>query len=516
MTLPILLLSILAGGMGAVAAVMALLWRERRMRAGRSVAGEPVTITPQMRELADHAFDAMFLKDDQGRYVMFNTAAAKHLNVDAAAVLGKTDASLFPDMLPAIRQRDQDVQQASQPQTFEETLDTPHGPRTFLTTKGQWKDEQGRRGVFGVARDITQMAEAREHLRRSEQRFRLAAAGGDVWDWDLEKGTSGFETSFWRRLGYVEPVNEQAFDFFSAVMHPQDRQRWQVQLREHLTQRKPYALEFRAHHRDGHWVWFRTRGQAIWSSQGRATYMAGTTYDVTAEREAEQEVVRARSELRELTQRLMDQERKSTAQIAHALHDQLGQILGGTRLHLDMALNHKHELSHVARQRMDRVSSLVDYAIEEVRRVLVALRPPLLEEQGLYAALDNEIRCDNPFSLGVKATLVADAAAQTSRWPAAVEHAVFMVAREALANALKHANASSIELSLDGDGQRLALAVADNGVGIAQAVARGRPGHLGMVGMRERAAAIGADFSVQAASQGGTRVQLTWTQDTHG
>ncbi len=85
-----------------------------------------------------------------------------------------------------------------------------------------------------------------------------------------------------------------------------------------------------------------------------------------------------------------------------------------------------------------------------------------------------------------------------------------MIAREAIVNALQHAGAASILVLLEGDADGLVLAVNDDGSGIDVALVHGRPGHLGIVGMRERAIAIGARFGVERQAAGGTRVQLRW------
>lgn len=85
-----------------------------------------------------------------------------------------------------------------------------------------------------------------------------------------------------------------------------------------------------------------------------------------------------------------------------------------------------------------------------------------------------------------------------------------MIAREALTNALQHAAARSIQITLSGHGGALALTVTDDGNGLPAELAKGRPGHLGLVGMRERALAIHATLALGSRAGGGTEVALHW------
>jgi PAS domain S-box-containing protein len=465
-----------------------------------------------LQALADTSTDAIFAKDYQGRYLLFNRAAAQIAGVRVEDVIGRDDAALFPQQAPEIRARDVALMERGEPVTFEEELHTPIGLRIFLTTKGPLRDARSGRvnGLFGVARDVTDSVLARQRIERSEQRYRLAAAGGYVWDWDLQHGRGETHSSFWVQLGREVPADDQVFEHFSALVHPQDRERWRAALRAHIVERVPYELEFRARHADGRWRWFHTQGQAMWDETGRATYMAGTTFDITARREAEEVLQRTRGELSQLLLRLMEQERDTTQRLAQTLHDRLGQALGGARLHLDVALAHGDPQQH-----LQRVSMLLDDAIADVRHLLVELRPPLLQEFGLAAALDNEVRTCGADGLRIALALDCGAAASQARWPDAVEYAAFMIAREALANALRHAQAASVRLHLDGDGHRLELVAQDDGIGIADDAHQGRPGHLGLVGMRERAASIGATLSVVRGEHGGTRVHLAWQAQPH-
>lgn len=207
----------------------------------------------------------------------------------------------------------------------------------------------------------------------------------------------------------------------------------------------------------------------------------------------------AEAALSALAEQLMAQERETTHHLAQALHDQLGQTLTALRLTLDLG----------APEARQQARGLVDQALREVREVLVDLRPPLLEAEGLVAALDNEVAHRRALHADVRVALDMDATLLEQRWPADVEYAVFMIAREALENALRHARPTWVALHLHGGPDDIELGVRDDGIGLERGFER-RSGHLGLVGMRERARAIGATLLLDSQAGGGTELILRW------
>lgn len=135
--------------------------------------------------IAESSDDAIFAKDRQGRYLLFNRAASGFVGKSPEEVLGKDDRTLFPaHQAELLLETDERVMAEGQAETREEALDTPHGKRTFLATKGPLRDAEGRiYGVFGMARDITARKAAEDDLRQRHEelrRFNRATVGREL------------------------------------------------------------------------------------------------------------------------------------------------------------------------------------------------------------------------------------------------------------------------------------------------------------------------------------------------
>ena len=232
--------------------------------------------------------------------------------------------------------------------------------------------------------------------------------------------------------------------------------------------------------------------------------------DVSQRARADAVLEQSRSQLSELTHKLMTQEKTLVKGLAQALHDQLGQTMAAIRMAHETVLTlQADQIEPVVHKLQAQLGGLISLAIRQVRQVLTDLRPPLLDEYGLAAALDNELRNRSlkvP-QLDISVQVLPQVA--QLRWPAEVEYAAFMVAREAVENALRHASATAVALRLTGSALNVLLEVSDNGVGMP-ADAAVRAGHLGILGMQERAHAIGAGVTVDSGATGGTRICFTW------
>lgn len=242
----------------------------------------------------------------------------------------------------------------------------------------------------------------------------------------------------------------------------------------------------------------------------KARWAMVTMHDVTVQLQAEVQLQQSRVQLAELTRKLMSQERVLVKRLAQVLHDQLGQTLAAIRMCHETIAGMQSDTTPPDNQVLqERMGILIGQAILQVRQVLLDLRPPLLEEQGLSVALDNELRNRALGAPKVDIAIHVPFKLEQMRWPGEVEYAAFMVVREAVENALRHSGASVITVDLTGSALVLNITVVDNGVGIPAGAGQS-VGHLGILGMQERAQAVGASVTYGQGDGLGTRVAFHW------
>ena len=127
-----------------------------------------------VKSIINGTSDAIYAKDLQGRYILFNAAAERLMGRSEADVLGKDDYLFFPKAeVAAIMENDRKVIEEGIVKTYEENGTIFSGPKTVLSTKGPLVDDKGNTiGIFGITRDITESKLAEDALRKSEQRYR--------------------------------------------------------------------------------------------------------------------------------------------------------------------------------------------------------------------------------------------------------------------------------------------------------------------------------------------------------
>jgi signal transduction histidine kinase len=212
--------------------------------------------------------------------------------------------------------------------------------------------------------------------------------------------------------------------------------------------------------------------------------------------------------LRSMNQRLENEARR----IAHALHDDAGQLLVSVHLALESATT---SLPEAARARFDPVRRLLDEVEQHLRTMSHELRPTILDDLGLLPALGflaQGLAARSGIAIRVHGAAIP-------RLAPAVETALYRVVQEALHNAVRHARAAAIEVRFGRGRGAVRLTVRDDGCGFDPAAAQRRRGDrgLGLAAMRERVSEAGGRFAIESGKGRGTeiRIIIPWEEGRH-
>ncbi|MEF8717276.1 MAG: PAS domain-containing protein [Candidatus Accumulibacter necessarius] len=252
--------------------------------------------------IVDASSDAIFAKDLEGRYLAFSRGAARLIDKRAEEIAGYDDTVLFPpEQAAMIRANDLRVIADNTTSTFEETLATAEGERTFLATKGPLRNGQGRViGLFGISRDITERKRAENTLREQQRLLADSQAIAHVGSWlvDLASGQVTWSEEAFRLYGLPpRPGESLGFERFIDLLHPDDRPRmhdWSAACQ--AGQPMP-GLEFRTRPIDGVSRWLLGHGALERDADGKPWRMIGTVQDITERKHAEAEMLASKSKL---------------------------------------------------------------------------------------------------------------------------------------------------------------------------------------------------------------------------
>ncbi|MBS0210321.1 MAG: PAS domain-containing protein [Planctomycetes bacterium] len=359
-----------------------------------------------------------------------------------------------------------------------------------------------------VLRDEASRRQATEAaLHENVERFNQMIHGAKMGLWDTRVNSE--DPLNWDNPIYYSPHLKKMFGhephefpdtlgaFFSRV-HPEDLPGVYAALDRHLRDRVPYQdIEYRVFRRDGEMRWFLSRGQALWDEQGRPVRMSGAVADITARKVEEAEKIQEQ----EFLQSVLKSHESDRQLMAYELHDGLLQDLTGGVWELEGLRGTLARFSPDELARVDKVLALLRQSLDEGRRLLSGLRPPILDEQGIVAALDYlvaEHRLAHPIDVTLSTNV------QFKRLESLLEVTIFRIAQQALANIVQHSRSDRAEIRLTQLTESLHLAVRDWGVGFeVDKVAKDR---FGLLGINRRAKLAGGEAQVVSQPNRGTLI----------
>jgi PAS domain S-box-containing protein len=435
----------------------------------------------------------------------------------------KPTGVMHPEELPDVMEKWRADLAAGQPFEHEIRLRRADGEyRWCLVRTVPLRDELGNIVKwFGTGTEIEDRKQAEDALRRSfdelrgilEQLQRGEAYLNEsqrlshVGSWAVN--ISPREIVFWsqehyRIFGFDAEAGIPPLRTVLERIHPEDRPKTDLAFESAIRERRDIENDFRIVLPDGTIKYCHSIGHPVVNESGELIEFIGTVMDVTESKRAEQELMHSFDQLRALAARLQNAREEERTRIAREIHDELGQALTAIKIDLAALIRELPGGSAAQLQRSQSILKLLDEAIQSVRRIATELRPGVLDDLGLAAAVEwaaEEFQARTGTNCEVSLPGV-DIALDPER-----ATALFRVLQETLTNIARHANATRVDVRLAQENQNLILEIHDNGQGIGEEhLSESRS--LGILGMRERALLLGGELTISGEPGKGTTVRV--------
>lgn len=351
-------------------------------------------------------------------------------------------------------------------------------------------------------------AEYQRALGINEERLRLAmhSTSDGLWDWDILAKSVYYSPRLMEMLEETGTKTVHADSYFYKYIEFKHRGVVRADMKKSLLTNAVYDAEFRVITQTGKLLWVRSTGKSTLDANGRAIRMVGAITDITERKEAELALHDSRTELRKLAdhqERNKEEERK---RIAREIHDELGSVLTGIKAYVSVSIERAVSAGHTPDPLLVSATCMADAAMETVRRVIADLRPSVLDDLGIWAALEWYATQIQERS-GLECTLMISKRAALVALDPERSITLFRVVQEALTNAVRHAAATQIKILILRHRAIIIVEIRDNGKGIeTQQLLSGEA--LGILGMYERTRHFGGQLKVSGVPGTGTAVRL--------
>jgi PAS domain S-box-containing protein len=457
----------------------------------------------RFRRLFEAAQDGILLLDiDSGQVVDANPFLARLLGSSREKILGKRlwELGLFADVA-ASKEAFAELKREGYIRYEDLPLRAIDGRRVDVEFVSNVYDVNGSKVIQCNIRDITDRKRAEEKLQASETRFRrlFESAQDGILLLDIDSGQVVDANPFLALL-----LGSPREDLLGKRL-------WELGLFADVAASKKAFAELK---REGY---IRYEDLPLRAIDGRRVEVefVSNVYDVNDSNVIQCNIrditdrKRAAGELRRLTARLMEGQEDERRQASYDIHDGLGQLMTAASMHLEAFAGYRASADlEAAEEEFTKAKRCLQDAVVEMRRMVSELGPLLLEDVGLVEA-SRRLLSDVAERTGWEAEFESEG--PDGRLDGMAETAIFRIVQEALANIAKHANSPKVRVAFRREHNALHLEVRDWGRGFLPSGVPDKPEHgrhVGLLGMRERAALIGADLSVESVPEGGTRVTV--------
>ena len=503
----------LAAAIGAALGIPTVLLLYRQLADRRFTARALRNVEARVGGIVESAMDAIITVDERQRIVQFNAAAEKAFRWPRGAVLGQPLDMLIPQRFRGSH--------AQQVRRFGETSTTSRSMGAQTVLHGLRADgvefpieasisqhtESGSKLFTVILRDVTERVRAEQMLARSEGRLRsiLDSAMDAVITVDGRQHIVLFNRAAEEvfRCSREEAIGAPLNWFIPERFRPSHNE-----LVRRFgdsgagSRRMGHARVVMGLRRDGEE--FPIEASISTVAEGDQHFFTVILRDVTQRVRAEDSLRRSKEEIRELALAASTAREQEKSRIARELHDELGQALTALKIDLGWLRERLSERDAEVHGKLRSMQVLLDGTVASTRRISADLRPLVLDDLGLVAGAD-WLAKNFTNRTGVPCELVIGPGNLDLQDPHATT--IFRVLQESLTNIAKHSEASQVEVILEREGTEVVLTVHDNGRGFAPGDPA-RPGHFGLVGLRERAALLNGRVAIESSPGAGARIEI--------
>jgi PAS domain S-box-containing protein len=502
-----------AAGIGFAAVLPALFLLYRQVADRRATWRELQNVQARVGGIVESAMDAIITIDEEQRVVQFNAAAERAFRWPRAAVIGQRLDMLIPGRFRGGH--------SVHIERFGRTATTSRGMGAQTVLYGLRADgaefpieasisqhsEDGGKLFTVILRDVTERVRSEEMLARSEARLRgiLDSAMDAIITVDEHQHIVLFNRAAEEVFGCGRdeaigaPLAWFIPDRFRGAHADHLRRFAEARTSSRRMGMQRIVMGLR---RDGEEFPIDASISQI-SEQGQRLFTV-ILRDVT-ERTRQDEALRSsRDEIRALGLASNNLQEQEKSRIARELHDELGQALTALKIDVGWMKSHAGGKDPAIQHKLASMQLLLDDTVAATRRISADLRPLVLDDLGLAAAVDWLVQ-NFTSRTGIACELAVGEGFQELPDPHATT--IFRVLQESLTNVAKHAQARRVEVALSEERDHMTLVVRDDGRGISPD-GPSNPSALGLQGLRERAYLLGGELSIQSAPGRGTIIGM--------
>jgi PAS domain S-box-containing protein len=451
--------------------------------------------TAELTGIFERITDAFIAVDKNFCYTYLNKKAGELIHHDPASLIGKCVWDVFPDVVGS------DTWYAfNKAMTEQKNLtNTDYYPPLDL-----WQENHLYASPEGLSVFIRNVTEDKRREKRITD-YKYALDQSSIVSVTDEKGVIKYvNDNFCRISQYTEEeLISQHHHIIGSKYHPDwfFRNMWLT-----ISKGEVWKGEIRNKAKDGSIYWVYMTIIPFLNEKGEPFEYIALDTDISERKKAEALLDRSYQDIRQLASHLQDVREEERAGIAREIHDELGQQLTGLKMDLSWInrrplVQDDNELS----QKVVTIMNLLDTTIKTVRRIATDLRPSILDDLGLIAAIEWQSQ-----EFGRRSGIPTDfiSTMYEFKYASAIAIGLFSICQESLTNVARHAAASKIRILLEEENENILLTIRDNGKGFDTRKIGGKK-TLGLLGMKERTLMMGGEFRIESLPGEGTTLTVT-------